>query len=188
MKKSAIILLAALLPFCIAQAAGSKAQKHKAQNRKADQRKDESQAMLDWYDKTHTLAREMDVIRQYQQREDPQSREIAIKEEKLAPEQQIVVRTHFATGKTYNITARCDPKCDNLYLDLYRNVYLDLYDKETRHGLRVKSDLRILKSPSFSWQAEKDGDYTAVLTMKKCATQTCSAALQIFEGTKAFWH
>ena len=134
---------------------------------------------------THWNAK--DVIRQYQQRNDPESREIAAVEEKLAPEQEIVVRTRFTAGKTYNITGRCDPECDNMYLDLYRNVYLDLYDEETRHGLRVKNDLRVLKSPGFSWTAEKDEDYTAVLTMKKCTKKTCAAALQIFEGNKAFW-
>ena len=51
----------------------------------------------------------------------------------------------------------------------------------------MKNDLRVLKSPGFSWTAEKDEDYTAVLTMKKCTAKTCAAALQIFEGNKAFW-
>ena len=181
MKKTAL-LLAVLLPFCAAHAAGGKAQSREQARRKADEK-----AMLDRYAKTHTLEREKDVIRQYQQRNDPESREIAAAEEKLAPEQEIVVRTRFTAGKTYNITGRCDPECDNMYLDLYRNVYLDLYDEETRHGLRVKNDLRVLKSPSMSWTAEKDEDYTAVLTMKKCTKKTCAAALQIFEGSKAFW-
>ena len=92
MKKTAL-LLAVLLPFCAAHAAGGKAQSREQARRKADEK-----AVLDWYAKTHTLEREKDVIRQYQQRNDPESREIAAAEEKLAPEQEIVVRTHFTAG------------------------------------------------------------------------------------------
>ena len=177
--KPALTLLAALLSVGIGQAA--------AKDRAQTDAKADEKAVLDRYSKTHTLARATDVIRQYQQRNDPESREIAATEEKLAQGQEIVVRTHFTAGKTYNITGRCGPECDNLHLDLYRNVYLDLYDEETKHGLHVKNNLHILKSPGFSWTAEKDEDYTAVLTMKKCTKKTCAAALQIFEGNKAFW-
>ena len=44
-------------------------------------------------------------------------------------------------------------------------------------------------SPPLYHQVQAgNAEHAAVLTMKKCATQTCAAALQIFEGTKAFWH
>ena len=52
------------------------------------------------------------------------------------------------------------------------------------HFRRSKDD-----SPPLYHQVQAgNAEHAAVLTMKKCATQTCAAALQIFEGTKAFWH
>ncbi|STR03446.1 Uncharacterised protein [Kingella potus] len=176
MKKS-VLLFAAFFACAAAHADGGKSSAQAAEKNVSGQ-----------HGAASAVSQAQDAVRRYQKSEGAGSREILSEEAKLAPRERITGIVRFTAGRTYNIAGRCGSGCGNMSLKLYDSgVYLDLIDEDSINGLLVKQDPRTTKEPELSWKAEKNGRYTAVLTMKECAAASCAAALQIFEGTKALY-
>lgn len=103
---------------------------------------------------------------------DPDARELLLRQSRLALGQRLTERVQLTAGKAYTFYGDCDSNCTDIDLIVSRN------------GRTVKQDTDNDSVPLFSWRATRTGTYTVTLPMKECSAATCSASIHIFEGSK----